>query len=118
MARNLSIALMGSAMAGAFMLVAPAMTWSAEAKKAEDAVQIVQRMETHWQTLIRERDPARRKVLIAEHRQMMAESRAALGATPSGPMGDHGRGSMMGSHHQHDLQNTMELHSMMLDMMQ
>ena len=118
MARKLSIALMGSVMAGALMLVAPALTWSTEEKNAENAAQIVQRMETHWQALIRERDPARRKALIAEHRQMMAESRAALGATPSGPMGDHGRGGMMGSDRRYDLQNTMEMHSMMLDMMQ
>ncbi|MHB1247777.1 MAG: hypothetical protein ACYCZH_15165 [Sulfuriferula sp.] len=118
MARNLGIVLKGSIMVGALMLMAPATTWSTEANKAEDAVQSVHRMETHWQMLIRERDPARRKVLIAEHRQMMAESRAALGATPNGPMGDHGHGGMMDNHHRHDLQNTMELHSMMMDMMQ
>lgn len=95
-------------MAGAFMLAAPTTIWGAEQKKPEDAALVVQRMETHWRTLIQEDDPARRKALVADHRQMMAEARTALGAAPSGPMGGHRR---------HDLQNTMEIHSMMLDMM-
>lgn len=112
MARKLSLALMG------LVLAAPPMAWSAEEKKAEDTAQIVERMETHWRTLIKERDPARRKALIAEHRRMMAESSAALDAAPGGPVGDQGRDGIMGSHHRHDLQNTTELHSMMLDMMQ
>lgn len=107
MAHKLSFALMG------LVLAAAPMAWSAEEKKIEDTAQIVERMETHWRTLVKERDPARRKALIAEHRRMMAEARTALDAAP----GDPGRDGIMGSHHLHDLQNTTELHSMMLDMM-
>ncbi len=113
MTRKFGIGLMGSIMAGVLMLAAPATAGSAEKNMSEDAAQTVQRMETHWQTLIRERDPAKRKALIAEHRQMMAEAKAAPGAKPDGSMDGHGQGGTMGS----DLQNTMELHSMMLDMM-
>ncbi len=117
MGRKLGVAWMGSVL-GALMLASPAMTWSAEQiMKVDDAAQTVQRMETHWQTLIRESDPARRKALIAEHRQMMAEARAALGAIPGEPIKGSSPGGMMGSHHWQDLQNTAELHSMMLDMM-
>lgn len=115
MTRKFGIGLMASLMAGVLMLAAPAIAGSAEKNMSEDAAQTVQRMETHWLTLIRERDPAKRKALIAEHSQMMTEARTALGAKPA--MDDHGHGGTMGSDHRHDLQNTMELHSMMLDMM-
>lgn len=117
MVRKLNVTLIRSAMAGVLMLAAPAMTWGAEEKKAEDAARIVQHMETHWQTLIRESDPTRRKALITEHRRIMAEARTASGTTPDGPRGNAGHGGMMGSDHRRDLLNTTELHSMMLDMM-
>lgn len=117
MTRKFGIGLMGSLMAGALMLAAPAVAGSAEKNVSEDVAQTIQRMETHWRILIRERDPAKRKALIAEHRQMMTEAKTALGAKPDGSMDDHGHGGTMGSDHRHDLQNTMELHSMMLDMM-
>lgn len=118
MANKFIVGLVGGVAAGAFMLLAPAATWAAGDKKPEDTTRTIQRMEAHWQTLIQERDPAKRKALIASHRQMMAEARAMSGDKPGTPMGDHGQGGMMNQHHQHDLQNTTELHSMMLDMMQ
>lgn len=118
MVRNLDIRLMGSVLIGALMLATPAVTWSAEGNTSDNTAQMVQRMEAHWQTLIRERDPVKRKTLIAEHRKLMAEAMTAQGMGQNQSMGDHhGQGGMMGPHHQHDLENTADMHTMMLDMM-
>lgn len=72
-------------------------------------------MEQHWQSLIHERDPARRQVLITEHRRIMeVAQKADKGRIPA-------RGSetsaMMSDSEHHDLRNTIEMHSIMLDMM-
>ena len=118
MAKKLDIGLMGSVLVGAFMMAVPSVTWSVEGNRADDTSQMIQRMESHWQTLIRERDPIQRKAMIVVHRKMMGEARAAQGANQNHPMGDHhGQDGMMDAHHQHDLQNTTDMHSMMLDMM-
>ncbi len=102
----------------AVLLAAPAVSWSAESGTSNDSAQRVQRMESHWQTLTRERDPVKRTALVAEHRKMMAESMTTKDMRQTQPMGDQrGQGGMMGAHHQHDLQNTAEMHTMMLDMM-
>jgi len=119
MIQKLRIALIGSIFAGTVLLVSPTVSWSAENKVPDDASQIVHRMETHWQMLIHEKDPARRKELIAEHRKLMAEAQAVMGATSGMPMGNQGHENMMmGNNHHYDLQNTTEMHTMMLDMMQ
>lgn len=115
MAHKLDIGLTGSVLIGVLVMAAPAVSWSAEGATANNSAQLVQRMESHWQTLIQERDPIKRKALVAEHRKMMAESMTTQGMSQTRPMGDQ-RG-MMGAHHQHDLQNTAEMHTMMLDMM-
>ena len=102
----------------AVLLVAPAVSWSAESGTSNDSAQRVQRMESRWQTLTRERDPIKRTALVAEHRKMMTETMAAQGMVQTHPMADQrGQSGMMGAHHQHDLQNTAEMHTMMLDMM-
>ena len=118
MAHKFDIGLVGSVLMGVLVLAAPAVSWSAEGGTANNLEQRVQRMESHWQTLTRERDPIKRKVLVAEHRKMMAESMTTQDMSQTRPMGDQrGQGGMMSSHHQHDLQNTAEMHTMMLDMM-
>ena len=102
----------------ATLLVAPAVSWSAQGSPSDKTAQMIQRMESHWQSIVRERDPVKRKALVSEHRKMMDETRVAQGANLNNSMGGHhGQGGMMGSHHQHDLQNTAEMHTMMLDMM-
>lgn len=118
MAHRLDIWLMRGVLVGVLVLAAPAVSWSAQGGASDNTEQMIQRMESHWQTLVREIDPIKRKALIAEHRKMMAESMTTQGTNQTHPMGDqHGQGGMMGSHHQHDLQNTAEMHTMMLDMM-
>lgn len=104
---------------GAFA-VAAAATAADAATTEEAAAQMVQRMETHWQRLIHENEPERRRVLAAEHRKLMAEAGTALGqAAGTAPGMGHGtgRGMTAGSHHR-DLRNTLELHSLMLELMQ
>lgn len=72
-------------------------------------------MEQHWQSLIHERDPARRQMLITEHRRMMEEAQKAdKGRIPA--RGSETSAMMQDSGH-HDLRNTIEMHSIMLDMM-
>ena len=73
-------------------------------------------MEHHWQSVIKERDTARRQVLIQEHRRMMAEAQSvAKNKTPPPQAGE--TGTMMQDSAQRDLRNTIEMHSIMLDMM-
>ena len=67
-------------------------------------------MEHHWQSVIRERDTARRQVLIEEHRRMMSE--ADKDKTTSARSSE-----MMQDSVHRDLKNTIEMHSIMLDMM-
>jgi len=118
MAHKLDIGLMGSVLMGVLVLAAPAVSWGAESGTANSSAERVQRMESHWQTLTRERDPIKRQAMVVEHRKMMAESMTTQGMSQTRPMGDQrGQGGMMGAHHQHDLQNTAEMHTMMLDMM-
>ena len=113
MARKFSLTFIGAAIVSSLLLSAPSISFGAKEKKADEAAQTVQRMESHWQTLVRELDPARRKMLIAEHRQMMVETRATMDAKPGMP----GHKGMSEKHHHHDIQNTLELHTMMLDLM-
>lgn len=117
MARKLGITFIGAVIASSLLLLAPSISLGAKEKNSDEAAQTLRRMEAHWQTLVRESDPTRRKALIAEHRQMMLETRAAMDAKPSMPRGDHGHKGMSEMHHHHDIQNTMELHTMMLDLM-
>ncbi len=118
MAHKLGVGLMKGVLIGALMLAAPAVSWSVQGSTADNTEQLIQRMESHWQTLIRERDPIKRKELIAEHRKMITGAMTAQRMNQNQPMGDHhGQGGMMNLHHQHDLQNTADMHTMMLDMM-
>lgn len=118
MTRKLGLTFIATVIAGSLLLLAPLLSWGANDRAAKDAAQTVRRMEAHWQTLVRETDPARRKELIAEHRKIMAETRAKLDAAPTAPTGQHGHQGMSEMHHHHDIQNTMELHTQMLEMMQ
>ena len=73
-------------------------------------------MEQHWQSLIKERDTARRQVLIEEHRRMMNEAQKAdKDKTTSARSSE--MGTMMQDSVHRDLRNTVEMHSIMLDMM-
>lgn len=116
MAQKFSLTFIVAAIVSSLLLSAPLISFGAKDKKADEAAQTVQHMQAHWQSLVREPDPTRRKALIAEHRQMMLETRATMDAKPSMPAGDHGHKGMSKKHH-HDIQNTMELHTMMLDLM-
>lgn len=74
-------------------------------------------MEQHWQSLIHERDPARQQALIAEHRRMMEEAQKADKDKRVPARGSETSAMMQDSGH-HDLRNTIEMHSIMLDMME
>ena len=73
-------------------------------------------MEQHWQSVIGERDTARQKILIEEHRRMMNEAKKSdKDKTRSARSG--GMNTMMQDSVHLDLRNTVEMHSIMLDMM-
>lgn len=73
-------------------------------------------MEQHWQSLIKERDTARRQALIQEHRRMMSEAQKAdKDKSPSARSSEMSM-TMQDPVHR-DLRNTVEMHSIMLDMM-
>ena len=89
---------------------------------AQSEQQEVDRMEQHWQKLVRERGPERRKLLIQEHRRLMEEIVRTTGIRPETQTGtsssaNRGRKGMGGSHQQ-DLMNTLGMHSMMLNMLE
>lgn len=73
-------------------------------------------LEHHWQSVINERDTARRQVLIQEHRRMMAGAQSVAKNKSTTPRAGE-MGTMMQDSTHRDLSNTIEMHSIMLDMM-
>ena len=73
-------------------------------------------MEQHWQSVIKERDTARRQVLIEQHRRMMNEARKT-DKDRTTPTRSSEMSTMMQDSVHRDLKNTIEMHSIMLDMM-
>ena len=73
-------------------------------------------MEHHWQSVIKERDTARRQVLIEEHRRMMNEAQKT-DKDRTMPTRSSEMSTMMQDSVHRDLRNTLEMHSIMLDMM-
>ena len=63
-------------------------------------------VEQHWQSVLKEQQPARRKILIEEHRRMVDDARKA----------DKDKTAPAGSNEM-SMRNTLEMHSIMLDMM-
>lgn len=85
------------------VLAVPAVSWSAEGGTVNNSAQMVQRTESHRQTLVRGRDPIKRKALVAEHRKMTAESMTTQDMSQTRSMGgQRGQVGMMDPHHQHD----------------
>jgi len=75
-----------------------------------------QLIEQHWQSVIKERDTARREVLIEEHRRMMNEAQKT-DKDRTTPTRSSEMSTMMQDSVHRDLRNTLEIHSIMLDMM-
>lgn len=101
---------------GAIALSVSANISAGQAKQAPGSQPSLEAMEHHWQSVINERDTARRQVLIQEHRRMMAEAQST--AKNKGAPSQAGKmGTMMQDPMHRDLQNTIEMHSIMLDMM-
>ena len=73
-------------------------------------------MEHHWQSVIKERDTAQRQVLIEEHRRMMNEAQKT-DKDRTMPTRSSETNSMMQDSIHRDLRNTVEMHSIMLNMM-
>lgn len=100
--------------AGAIVLGSLASISAGQASQHQASQPSVTMMEQHWQSLIQERDPARRQVLINEHRRMMDQARKA---TTTGKARTNGMGEKVDDSSRRDLMNTIDMHSMMLDMM-
>lgn len=101
------------------MAIAGIIALSASASNAEPATPSpgsqpsIQAIEQHWLSVIRERDPVRRQVLVGEHRHLMEQvkqTNTAGGAQTPEKKVD-------GSRHR-DITNTIEMHSLMIDMME
>lgn len=118
MVRKLKTGWAGRVLLGmALMLAASAVAWSAEDKTAQDT-QLLRQLESHWQGLVNETNPDKRKLLVEAHRKMMVEVKANQPTNTVQPMGSHRQDGSMAHHRQRDLQNTAEMHMMLLDMMQ
>ena len=87
-----------------------------QAKQTQGSQPSLEALEHHWQRVINERDTARRQVLIQEHRRMMAEAQSTTKNKSTPPKAGE-MGTMMQVPTHRDLQNTIEMHSIMLDMM-
>lgn len=112
---------MGTCFGGVLLLTGVMVSADATAPNAEIDPQVyTQRMQAHWQSLIQEKDPQKRRVLIEEHRAMMRAGQSALDARRHAGSGmeQPRHGPMMRNHAMQDMNRMMELHSMMLDMMQ
>lgn len=108
--------LMQTAMAGAIVLGSSTYVVAEQNSASRAGLPTTELMEQHWQSVIKERDTARRQGLIEEHRRMMIgaqktdKDKTAL--TRSGETS-----TMMQDSVHRDLRNTIEMHSIMLDMM-
>lgn len=86
------------------------------AATADEADDYMARMEKHWQNTMETQDPQRRQAMLAEHAEMMKQGQMLIDREQS-QAGHMGMGGM--NHHGHymDLQNTIDLHRHMMDMM-
>lgn len=79
-------------------------------------VQWMERMQSHWRQVINETDPQKRRELLRDHEQIMAQ---AVGSDEAGSAtgADNGAGhmGMNGSHV--NMMNTVDMHQHMIDMM-
>ena len=115
-------ALAGALFVGADFLGDAAMADAPAPLYSQAEQQDVDRMEQHWQKLVRERDPQRRKVLIQEHRRLMEEVGRTTGIRPETQTGTRSAADSerkgMGGSHQREIMNTLDMHSMMLNMLE
>ena len=73
------------------------------------------RVHAHWHSLIMERDPGARAQLIREHRELVD----SLGGVAETGVSEVGAGCPQSATMQrHELENLVEMHSMMLDMVE
>lgn len=99
--------------AGVFAVASFGPSFAAE-EKSPDNSQWMERMQTHWQEVIKETDPQKRQELMREHEQIMAEAAGDSGAH-MGSRGDTGHMDMDSAHV--DMMNTVDMHQHMIDMM-
>ncbi len=77
----------------------------------------IQLIEQHWQSVIKEHDTARRQALIEEHRHMMNEAQKIGKLRTTTTTRSSEMSTIMQDSAHRDLRNTIEMHSIMLDMM-
>ena len=93
--------------AGVIALGGSASVSVAQASQPQASPPSVEKLDQNWQSVIHERDPARRQVLINEHRRLMEQAQKAM-AMATDRVHDANR---------RDLMHTTEMHSIMLDLM-
>ena len=98
----------GSSIIMALSLMIPINVYAIDAPDKE-----VRAMEEHWETVVNEPDPGKRKALMEDHRKLMSKYSTRKTPDHSGSMGD-----MHGHHREINIKNTVEMHSGMMDMMQ
>lgn len=107
---------MQTVMAGAIALGSSTYVVAEQNSVPRASLPATELMEQHWQSVLKERDPARRQVLIEEHRRMINEAQKA-DRDETAPARSGEMGTMMRDSAHRDLRNTIEMHSIMLDMM-
>lgn len=73
-------------------------------------------LHAHWHVLITGQNPETRSHLISEHRKLVAEVKQTESAVAKGEIPNDCE--LKAGWHQHDLGNMVEMHSMMLDMIE
>ena len=91
--------------AGVIALSGSASVSATQASQPQASPPSVERMGQHWQRVIQERDPARRQVLVNEHRRMVEQAHKAMAT------------GMAHDANRRDLMHTTDMLSIMLDMM-
>lgn len=104
-----------AAAVGVLSMMSTGYVLAAQHEAMSDA-QWMERMQAHWQQVINETDPQKRRALMREHEQIMAQAVGSDDAR-SGKGADSGvdRMGMNGSHV--DMINTVDMHQHMIDMM-
>lgn len=101
-----------TALAGIIALSASASN-AEQASPRQDNRPSVEAIEQHWLSVIREPDPVRRQVLVGEHRRLLEQVKQ----TNTSGAAQTPEKKVDGSRHR-NITNTIEMHILMIDMME
>lgn len=105
-----------SLIAPVFALVLSVPVWGEGVSNIECPSAQLDRLHTHWHSLVLEKDAEKRSMMVAEHRKLVAEAKQAGIASDKSKSMTNCEQKSYGHHH--DLSSMAEMHTMMLNMIE